>query len=246
MGSEKLIDAVNSVRAQSYANVLHLVVFDGQTKKTDDVSSRLIESGAPGRSKDTFIPLTLPWNTGAAAGGPFYGHRIFAGFSHLVNASYVLFLDEDNWYEPNHVETLVSALAQTEGRKIQFVHSLRKIHAEDGSFICEDNCESLGVFPTFHDPNVRLIDTSCFAFRREFLVQTGHLWHSGWGGDRRYLEAVIKSHGGPDIPLYATTGLSTVAYRLGNNPNSPKREFFEKGNAEMATRYPERFPWRAA
>ena len=76
-------------------------------------------------------------------------------------------------------------------------------------------------------------------FRSEFIQQTCHLWHSGWGGDRRYLY-FVKEHA-----KYDTSGKHTLCYRLDGNPNSVTKEFFDKGNETQKQYYGEKFPWHA-
>ena len=108
IGSPKLIDAVNSVSKQTYGNIKHLIVVDGR-----EYAAPVFEQlGQPDR-QGTKVVIT-PENTGKT-GGNFYGHRIYAAYPHLLNSDYILFLDEDNWYEPDHVESLVS-LAEEIGR----------------------------------------------------------------------------------------------------------------------------------
>lgn len=231
IASPKLIDAVQSVAAQTYEHVTHLIVLDG------------------GRYRDKFYDITIdnpllfdnklkvkismtPENTGADG---FYGHRIYAGYPHLINSDYIFFLDEDNWYKPNHVETLVEVLKDNE-----FAYSLREIYDENKEYICDDNCESLGKWPIWftHDKTPQyLIDTSSFAFRTSFLIKTCQLWHSGWGGDRRYYNLIREQ------VKHDTNGQHTLCYRLDGNPNSVKPEFFEQGNEDNHKRYNGVFPW---
>ena len=45
-------------------------------------------------------------------------------------------------------------------------------------------------------------------------------------------------------PKFETTGEYTVYYRAGSTERSVRAEFFLKGNAAMAKRYPDGFPWR--
>lgn len=159
--------------------------------------------------------MNLPWNVG---GDGFYGHRVYASIAHLVNHDIIFFLDQDNWYEPNHIQTLTDLLVKKQ--HVQFVFSHRQIF--DGSdFVCIDRFESIGKEPHW------LVDTSSYAFRRSSLLQFGHLWHSKWGADRRFFTIMRQNN----IP-YETSGLPTLNYRLGGNPNSPKREFFEYGNEQ--------------
>ena len=94
-------------------------------------------------------------------GKGWYGHRVYAACSFLVNADVIVYLDEDNWIEPCHVEKLVKKIE--EGNDWAF--SLRKIYDKDGNFLCEDNCESLGKWPVYFDDKVFHIDTSSFAIK---------------------------------------------------------------------------------
>lgn len=183
----------------------------------------------------------LPENTG---GGGFYGYRVYAGFAHLLNEDTILFLDEDNWYDENHVSSVVEALLHS-SPDVGFTFSLRKVCDKDGRFICEDNCESLGNYaPVWNcDPQrpSYLIDTSAYAFKRAFLLGVSSLWHRGRGGDRLFLNDVIRQVG-KDICV--GSGQYTLNYRLDGNPGSVTREFFAAGNAAMAARYPDgRLPW---
>ena len=231
IGSSKLIDAMQSVADQTYENIQHLVVIDGRRyqDEIDELNTRNSKLFDKIRVK-----LTLsPENTGANG---FYGHRIYAAYPHLVNSDYIFFLDEDNWYKPNHVEALVATLEQGN----EFAYSLREIYDENKNYICDDNCESLGKWPIWftHDTDPQyLIDTSSFAFRRSFLIQTSQLWHSGWGGDRRYYSFIRQN------VKHDTSSLHTLCYRLDGNPNSVKSDFFEQGNEDNYKRYNGKYPW---
>ena len=232
VGSSKLIDAINSVKNQTYSNIEHLLVIDGVEHWKNVMDQLPITLEYDDRSSDNIQTMILPYNTGAKG---FYGHRIYAGIPHLLNADYIFFLDEDNWYEKDHVASLVEVL----DRGNDFAHSLRQIYNPDTSYVCDDNCEALGKWPIYfsHKDPQYLVDTSSFAFEREFLQKTCHLWHSGWGGDRRYLYAVMQQ------AKWDTNRKHTLCYRLDGNPGSVNAEFFIKGNAEQLTHYNGELPW---
>lgn len=221
IGSTKLQDAIESVLGQTYENVQHLVVIDGEKYKHNVLQYK----------SDTTKFTIAPENTGANG---FYGHRIYAAYPHLINSDYIFFLDEDNWYEPNHVETLVKVLEQGN----EFAYSLRKIFDEDKNYLCLDNCESLGKYPIFfsHDNPQYLVDTSSFAFHRDFLIRFSHIWHHGWGGDRRFYNAVRSSR-------HDMSGEYTLCYRLDGNTSSVKEDFFLQGNTLNYNHYEGKFPW---
>lgn len=230
IGSPKLAAAAESVQRQTYSNLEHLIVVDGAEHFNSAVNH------IPFTSDSNIQILSLPYNTGKA-GGNFYGHRIYAGVPHLINADYIFFLDEDNWYEPDHVASLVEVL----DRGNDFAYSLRKIFNPDKSYVCDDNCEALGKWPIYfsHNDPQYLVDTSSFAFNRKFLEKTCHLWHSGWGGDRRYLYSVLAQN-----PKWDTNRKHTLCYRLDGNPGSVNADFFIKGNAEQLNHYNGELPWQ--
>lgn len=228
IGSPKLKDCIDSVKNQTY-KCKHLVVIDGP-----EHNQKVWAMGEEG----IIDTVTTPENTGKT-GGNFYGHRIYAAYPHLINSDYILFLDEDNWYEPDHVASLIETI---EKKNLDFSYSLRKIFSPDKKYLCDDNCESLGkweIFMSRHSPHGKqyLIDTSSFCFRREFIQKTCHFWHAGWGGDRHYFYNV-KEHA-----KYDTNGKHTLCYRLDGNPNSVTKEFFVEGNKTQEAYYAGRYPW---
>lgn len=228
VGAAKLADAISSVCSQTYKNIEHLLVVDGE-----DYKEKACELAVSAKGNLPTV-LTLPHNTGANG---FNGQRIYASIPHLVNSDYVFFLDEDNWYEPDHVATLVETI---EKNKLDWAYSLRKIYTPDKKYIADDNCESLGKWPIYftHDDPQYLIDTSAFAFKREFIQKACHLWHSGaWGEDRRFFYAI------KDITKWDTNYKHTLCYRVDNNPQSVNGDFFIEGNKKQLEHYNGELPW---
>jgi len=231
-GEDTLIDAINSVIYQTY-DAKALVVVDGI-----HYHQRTAELLYPFMDIDANIEVVyLRSNVGANG---FYGHRIYAAFSHLVNEDYVFFLDQDNWFEPDHVLECVQAC---ERYNLPWSYSLRNICDQAGNFICEDNCESLGKFKgwtgNYH------IDTNCYCLRREVAVAVSSAWHGGYGQDRVFYNT-LNQH----FPNYQYTGNHSVNYRLGGNPGSVQKEFFLHGNVVMTELYKNndqyngKLPWR--
>lgn len=226
-GAPELVDAVESVQKQTYKDVEHLLVVDGQ-----EFESRTR------RVLDNVVTLpeicVLPYNTG---GGGFYGHRIMAAFSHLVNHDYVLFLDQDNWYEPDHVESLIKEIKQF---NLDWAYSLRKIYNKEKEYLCDDNCESLGRWPVWVNEGAYLIDVSSYCFKTSFLRNVGHIWDFGWGADRRFY-TILKDN--LKHQNYTCTGKHTLNYRLGGNEGSVQAEFFTEGNKRTMEKYNGKLPW---
>lgn len=229
-GSEELVDAINSVLNQT-VDVEHLIVCDGVEfkDKVKHIVDKVIEN-------PRVTACYLPYNTG---GNGYYGHRIMAAFGHLVHHDYILFLDQDNWYEPNHVESMVEEI---EKYKFDWTYSLRKIYDKDRNYVTDDNCESLGRWPVWVNEQAYLIDSSSYCFKNSFLRMVGHIWDFGWGADRRFYTIVkeeIKHNN------YSCTGKHTLCYRLGGNEGSVQKEFFIEGNEKMLHKYQsaDKMPW---
>jgi len=225
----KLLDAVYSIRDQSYPNVKHLIVVDGK-----EYSNQLLVDIKFINSNIEIVQLQT--NTGA---GGFNGQRIYASFPHLVNEDYIFYLDQDNWFERNHISSVISTI---EKNNYDWAYSLRNIVNTETSI--QDNCESLGKWPVWNDKNQYLIDTSCYGFKREFLIRVANIWHMGqdfrWGEDRRFLHILRNQIKHTN---FGCTGKYTLNYRLDGNPNSVKIEYFEYGNSIYTKLYNNKFPW---
>jgi glycosyltransferase involved in cell wall biosynthesis len=214
-GKETLNKAMESVQDQTIPTE-HLIVEDGKLTNMHVFENTM-------RKK-----ITLPENVG---GDGWYGHRVYAAMPLMVNADYILFLDEDNWFEPNHVETMI---AKIKSKDLMWSYSLRRICNEAGEYICDDDCESLGRYPTFYDHTINFVDTNCYCFKREYLVGIAHNFYGKWGADRPFYRAAASA-----LPAFGCTGEATVNYR------APERllEMFRQGNETIKRAYGD-LPWR--
>lgn len=220
-GKDTLLKAIESVQNQT-VDVEHLIVADGKEAaiKTGKLDYDIKWSGVS--------TMKLPENVG---GNGWYGHRVYAAMPLMVNADYILFLDEDNWFEPNHVETMIDKI---KSKDLMWSYSLRRICNEEGEYITDDDCESLGRWPTYYDHTVNFVDTNCYCFRREYLVSIAHAFYGQWGADRPFYKAASTK-----LPSFGCTGLATVNYR------APERllNMFKEGNEVIKKSY-ETLPWR--
>jgi glycosyltransferase involved in cell wall biosynthesis len=225
-GRDTVLKAIESVRNQTIKTE-HLVVVDGNGDIYERFANMLLNKISPNYDNPLqFIPL--PENIG---GNGWYGHRVYAAMPLMVNADYILFLDEDNWFEPNHVETMINKI---KSKDLMWSYSLRRICNEAGEYIEDDDCESLGRWPTFYDHTVNFVDTNCYCFRREYLVSIAHAFYGQWGADRPFYRAASTN-----LPSFGCTGEATVNYR------APDRllAMFKDGNETMKRSY-EDLPWR--
>jgi len=223
IGSEHLSKCIESVDNQTHADLTHYIFFDGKEHENH------IWYQLEGATKVKTVRLE------ENVGKGWYGHRVYAACSFLVNADVICYLDEDNWIEPNHVEKLIKVIDQGN----DWAYSLRKIYDKDGNYLCEDNCESLGKWPVYFNNDVRHIDTSSFAVKRDVAVRIGHAWYGQWGADRQFFYNLARHY-----PKFDCSNSHTLCYRLDGNPNSVKPEFFEEGNRINSQKYNGNFPWK--
>ena len=172
----------------------------------------------------------IPENVGSNG---FYGHRIYAGYTHFINSDYVLYLDQDCWFDENHVESLVEEI---ETNEVDWSHSLRKIVDSQGNYICNDDCESLGKWKPF--VNYNHIDTNCYCIKTDIAVRISQVFHGKWGQDRIFYQA-LSQH----FQKYSCSGIYSLNYRLGGNEGSVTSNFFIEGNKKV-NECIGNFPWR--
>jgi len=243
VGSSHLLQCVRSVAEQLYTNVIHLVVVDGPDHKPT-VGSILEKAGEIAKSVSMVV---LPENTGA---GLFNGYRICSGFSYLVNADIIMFLDDDNWIDPDHIAECVGALSKG-GAEWGF--SLRKIVSAGGSMLIDDDCDSVGPWRRaasyggmkelseelmrYFAVNPFLIDTSCYFFKQRFLWRHAHLWMAR----DSYLASTLLKHF-----HCICTGKRTVNYRVRKDQEENAIRYFTTGNAAMVTKYGAALPWKTS
>jgi glycosyltransferase involved in cell wall biosynthesis len=219
-GKDTVVKAIESVNNQTVFTE-HLIVIDG-AKAAGELADIKYDWTRT-------LAMQLPENVG---GDGWYGHRVYAAMPLMVNADYILFLDEDNWFEPNHVETMLNKI---KSKDLMWAYSLRRICDESGQYVCDDDCESLGRYPAFYDHSLNFVDTNCYCFRREFLVTVAHSFYGQWGADRPFYKAASTG-----LPAFGCTGEATVNYR------APERllKMFIEGNKIMKNGYKPILPWR--
>lgn len=236
-GHPHLKECMESVQAQTYPNLEHIVVCDGPQFEADVQSIlKTIHSNIP------FKVMYLPWNSGA---NRYICHKIYASIPHLIHEPcYISFLDEDNTIAPNHIESMVQTIQE---KKCIWTYALRNIISPTGTFICRDLCESLGkLHSTFisnaHSPDY-LVDTSCYLVPVEIARQFSECWQrparSHPEGDRYFYECLSKHY-----RSFEPTMKYTLNYRVDSRSDSVKKDFFLLGNSRMATRMKvDKLPW---
>lgn len=231
-GESSVIDSIKSVLNQNYDESHAYVVIDGD-KNTKKFYDEFFRADLQNHSKfKTHLNIViLPENVGANG---FYGHRVYAAFTHLINSDYVLYLDQDCSFEFNHVKGMVNMI---EENNYDWCYSLRRIVDQNKQYICNDDCESLGKWNPVMQYNH--VDTNCYCIKTEVATKVCSIWHGGWGTDRAFYSVISNA-----FKNYNCSGEYTVNYAIGGNEGSVTAEFFKQWNEKVNEMYNGKFPWR--
>jgi len=215
IGTKFLQQAIDSVHNQTVPTE-HWIIVDGRL----DNDFSMYENGRL---------IQWPENIGK---NKWNGHRYYAALPMLTNADYILYLDEDNWFEPNHVETMINFIKKYD---LQWCYSLRKIVDQNGNFIDNDDCESLGRWPSVFTIEKCFVDTNCYAFKRKLLARNAQSFY----GNTFYQDRTFYEHVEKLLPEYECTGEHTVNYRV----REQMYDMYKQGNHAVNEHYKGKLPW---
>jgi glycosyltransferase involved in cell wall biosynthesis len=227
-GSHQLYNVLASVNNQTYSNIEHIVVADGP--QYSNVTQGMLEGSQA-------LLIQLPYNTGHSQ---YNGHRIYGAMSYIANGDYLCFLDQDNWYENNHIESLVDVIQQGN----DWAYSLRKIVSQEGRYICNDDCESLGKWNSVI--NDKFIDVNCFMIPKMAAINFSPYWYrrARHPQEQPEVDRILSPFMIQNFQKFDTTGEYTVNYRVASRADSVQDVFFIKGNEVMKQRMNGEYPWR--
>lgn len=228
-GAKCLQDACESVANQTYKNIEHYVVVDGVER--GEASLQIL------KKFPNVKLLILPYATGK---DNYNGHRIYGSATYLTNGKYISFLDEDNYYDADHVESCVELVKQG----YSWVYSLRKIVGRDKNFICNDDCESLGKWKSVLNDN--FVDVGCWFLSKPSALMVSPLWYrrARHPEEQPEVDRIITSTLMQHSPNFECTKKYTLNYRVGNRPDSVQAKFFLQGNKRMEEALGGKLPWK--
>ena len=142
-----LLKCIESVRQQTYNRCFHVLVGDGYD--CSDISP-----------SESIHKLTLSRNIGDYGDSP---RSLGAIYALAKGADAVTFLDSDNWYEKNHIKSLLQKQKATQA---QVVTSYRKLAQLNG--------EIMGICPS--SDGLTFCDTSCMLFTRSASDVAASWW----------------------------------------------------------------------
>lgn len=229
-GSDQLNDVLNCIDKQTYKNIQHLVVVDGFDEYGAKVTKLM-----DGATRST--AFSLPYNTGYEQ---YNGHRIYGAMTYIAEGQFLCFLDQDNWYEDYHIESLVDVIKAGN----DWSYSLRKIVDQDGKYVCNDDCESLGKYISVLGDN--FVDVNCYMIPKNAALGFSPYWYrrARHPDEQPEVDRILSAFMMQNFARFDTNGRYSVNYRVASRNDSVQKEFFIAGNDKMKEQMKGEFPWR--
>ena len=220
---EQLAQCVRSIASQTYVTTQYILC-DGDQATYQEID-RLFANGCV---------KVCYWDSKIGGNG-WAGQRWLAAAPHLITEDVTFFCNDDDWYEANHVQTIMEKIEAG----YDWAYSLRKICDSEGNFLCEDNCEALGESAdTWNIPGHRFVDWCMWGMKTNLLRQISIVLNDPSPQVDRMFYATAKQL----FPNFTGTNLHTFNFRLGGTCGVQK-EFFEIGNQVMLEKHNGQLPW---
>lgn len=233
-GNDKVVQNIKSVLAQKWDRIQHLIFVDGPLWTPGFL--KLLQDEKLENSNLDVIPLpyavgTNRWN----------GHRMYGAGTHLAEGQFIMFLDDDNTIEPDHISSLMEVIAKGN----QWAFSFRNIVDETG-FLCQDNCENLGLWPSIINDQDFFVDVNCYLLPKDVAMAMSPVWNRKFRepGQMEIDRAMLHVLKNLMKTKFDTSRRYTVNYTVGNSPLSVQKEFFLQGNEKMLVKHNGVLPWR--
>ena len=219
----ELSNCIASVKAQTYP-VTHYIVCDHSFNHFVEL-------------RRLYPELKVCFWDGNVGGKDIEGRRLLAASAFLVNEDVTFFCNDDDWYKPYHVQSIMKKI--DEG--YDWSYCLRSIYDKDAQYLFDDDCEALGELEDcWQATGHRFVDWCMWGMKTPVLKALANvLAQPGWGGDRKFYEAAKQV-----FPNFTWSGERSFCFRLGGNKYSVTKDFFEKGNYTMLNKYNNQLPWK--
>jgi hypothetical protein len=228
-----LARAVRSVFAQDLGDRIQVLIGIDQAEGERAQLDQLAAECPSHVTLDLFDP---GYSTSIRHGG-LYPNKVTGSLRTLLtyaaNSRYIAYLDDDNWWAPDHLSSLRAAI---EGHDWSWSQRWF-VDPEDSGPICVDEWESVGPdagvfkerFGGFVDPSSLLIDKlACHEILPAWSLTP---FSDGRGSDRLVFDRLRRAHKG------RTTGLATSFYTI--NPadivHLSRLQYFRQKGAELAS-----------
>jgi len=212
VGRATLRDAVQSVFDQAFPGRIQLLIGVDAPLAAFDEHEKLFATAPPNVSVCFYYP---GYSTSQRHGGLHPardGGVLRAVLTYLANARYVAYLDDDNWWNPVHLQSLRMSI---EGRDWAYADRWF-VHQDTRAVICADDWESVGPGRgIFADRFGGWVDPNCLMFDKLACEPAIRLWTIPLPGDVKAMSAdrhvfgFMREKSPP-----AVTGLATTYYAL--------------------------------
>jgi hypothetical protein len=208
-----LLAAVRSVFAQDFRGRVQVLIGIDRTVGSRDVLDTIRNECPPHMAVTVCDPgYSTARRNGGVSPSP-NGGAMPAVLSWLAHARYLAYLDDDNWWAPDHLSSLHTTIRAGSG--VGWAWSDRwLVRASDDRPLAIDRWMSAGTGRgLFKDRIGGMVDTNCLLIDRarsaDALWRWGHTFHPQHGDhDRQIFKALLRKEPG------AATGKATVYYRL--------------------------------
>jgi glycosyltransferase involved in cell wall biosynthesis len=175
-----LAQSLQSVFAQRFSGRIHILV--GVDSPQGDPG--IIDAACAARPSHCVVQVLWPgFSTSVRHGGltpPGDGGALRSILTYLANATYVAYLDDDNWWDPNHLQQIRTAAADAD-----WAFALRwYVHPDTRRPVCVDVWESVGPGQgVFNDRFGGFVDPSCLMINKLACPLAPHRWNFPLSGD---------------------------------------------------------------
>lgn len=237
IGRKSLLRAVRSIFKQDFNQPVQVLIgVDCDPEKNIPIWKAILAKECPAHIELTWIELG--YSTSARHGGVhscFYGGSLRPALTMLANSLYVTYLDDDDWFLPNHFSTILNTFATYPD--ILWAHTFcYYADSNDEKLLCVDELESTGVNSGIYQERfggfVRLSGLSINVLKTlPFLHHLCGTIGSGDGEDRLFFDQLRHY-------AHAKIAHATVACALDpkDGAHSVRMAFIESriGKVEMA------------
>jgi hypothetical protein len=220
--------ALEAIFAQHFRGRIQVLL--GVDTPLGDLS--VVESACALRPRNVAVQVFWPgYSTAIRHGGvmaPADGGALRTILTFLANSPYVAYLDDDNWWGPNHLKLLRTAIARAD-----WAYALRWfVHPDTRKPICVDEWESVGPGAGYFQERFGgFVDPNCLMLNKIACPQAAQHWslpmyNNPLLGDRSVFAHLSRNH------RAAATARASVFYTM-----NPKDGLHPLRVARMAEAY---------
>ena len=210
-----IVEALRSIFRQSMRGPVQVLI--GIDQALGDLE--LIDQACMGRPSHVVVQVLDPGYSTSVRHGGLHPARdggvLRCVLSYLANSPYVAYLDDDNWWAPEHLAQLLAVL-QAPNAELAYAYSYRMfVHPQSLRPICVDEWESVGTGRGVFKGRNGFIDPNCLMLDKRRCVDVLPAWTTplpndakAMSADRMVFDLLQRHH------LGASTGHASCFYKL--------------------------------